>query len=54
MASMELDVGRYLPILDRNWEWVLEKGEYVFVVADSASFDYDGVGYGGKVTLNCV
>lgn len=51
---MDLEVERYLPILNRIWEWVLEKGEYEFVVADSAGFDYDGVGFTAKVTLDCV
>lgn len=54
MVTMDLNVERFLPVLDRNWEWVLEKGEYVFVVAESASFDYDGSGYGVKVVLESV
>ncbi|KAI1259126.1 glycoside hydrolase family 3 protein [Xylariaceae sp. FL1019] len=49
-VEMELEVDRYLTILNRRYEWELEKGPYTFAL----------LGHGGdtdnrwNVTLNCV
>lgn len=52
---MELEVERYLLVLDREWKWVLERGEWVFgVVGEGGSAELDGWegdvdGDGGRV-----
>ncbi|KAF1957192.1 glycoside hydrolase family 3 protein [Byssothecium circinans] len=38
-ARMELEVERYLRILDRGYEWVVEKGEYIFAMLDHGGWD---------------
>jgi hypothetical protein len=38
---MELEVGRYLPILNRVMERELEKGEYTFVLLEHSRWDAD-------------
>lgn len=50
-VSIELEVDRYLPVLDREWEWVLEKGEYVFVLAEHGGLDAE---VSGEARLVCV
>jgi hypothetical protein len=47
-VSLELEVDRYLPILDRSMEWALEEGEYVFVLLDGAEGEERG-----RATLVC-
>lgn len=54
MVEMELEADRYLPVLNRDMEWVLEGGEYIFVLADSSEFDNDVVDEGNKVRLRCL
>jgi len=37
MAHMDLEVDRYLRMLNRKYEWVLEKGSYTFVLAENGA-----------------
>lgn len=48
VAHMELEVDRYLPILNRTNEWQLEKGSYTFALLNNADWDADT---GVNVTL---
>jgi hypothetical protein len=50
-VNMELEVDRYLPILDREFEWLLERGEYVFALLEDSRWDADT---SVNVTLSCV
>jgi hypothetical protein len=50
-ATMSLEVDRYLPVLDRSFEWVLETGEYVFALLEDSSWNADT---GVNATLTCV
>ncbi|CZR62168.1 uncharacterized protein PAC_12065 [Phialocephala subalpina] len=50
-VRMELEVDRYLPILNRGWEWELEKGGYTFALAEDSSV---GADLSVNVTLTCV
>ena len=50
-VRMELEVDRYLPILNREWEWELEKGAYTFALLENSAFDADK---STNVTLSCV
>ena len=50
-VRMELEVDRYLPVLDRGWEWVLERGEYVFALLEDSGADAD---VSAKGTMRCV
>lgn len=50
-VTMELDVDRYLPILDREWNWVLEKGPYTFALLEDSRHDADT---SVNVTLTCM
>ena len=36
VAALELDVARYLAILNRRYVWEVERGEYVFALMDDA------------------
>ena len=38
-VKLELEVDRYLPTINREYESELEKGEYVFVLADNGALD---------------
>ncbi|KAI0148399.1 glycoside hydrolase family 3 protein [Xylariaceae sp. FL1272] len=49
-VAMELEVGRYLTILNREYEWELEKGAYTFALLQHGG-DTDNR---WNVTLNCV
>ncbi|KAE8443991.1 hypothetical protein EG329_001120 [Mollisiaceae sp. DMI_Dod_QoI] len=51
VVRMELEVNRYLPILNRMWEWELERGEYTFTLAEDSSVTAD---LSVNVTLTCV
>jgi hypothetical protein len=54
-ARMELDVGRYLRILNRSYEWEVERGNYVFALLDHGGFDATwSRNSGGNVTLECI
>jgi len=48
---MELEVDRYLPVLNRGWEWELEGGDYVFALLENSAFDAD---LSMNTTLICV
>lgn len=50
-VEMELEVDRYLPILNREMEWELERAGYTFVLLEDARWDADT---GVNVTLSCV
>ena len=49
--EMELEVDRYLPIVDRKYEWVLEKGIYKFALMEHSGWDVDK---SVNITLECV
>ncbi|KAK5114361.1 hypothetical protein LTR62_002613 [Meristemomyces frigidus] len=50
VVRMEVEVERYLRILNRRYEWEVEKGEYVFaLLGDGGMFADTGV----NVTLRC-
>ncbi|KAF2643591.1 glycoside hydrolase family 3 protein [Massarina eburnea CBS 473.64] len=54
-AHMELEVERYLRMLDRGYEWVVEKGEYIFAMLDHGGWDaLWNADVGGNVTMRCV
>lgn len=48
VVRMELEVDRYLPIINRWDQWELEKGEYVFAILDHGG---DAADTGRNVTL---
>jgi hypothetical protein len=50
-VEMELEVDRYLPILNREMEWELERAGYTFALLEDARWDADT---GVNVTLSCV
>lgn len=51
VVSMELEVDRFLPILDRQYNWVLETGDYTFALMDNGGpFTFVGV----QAKLTCV
>ena len=51
VVGMELEVDRYLLILNREWEWELEKGRYTFALLEDAS---PGADRSVNATLRCV
>ena len=40
-ATMDLEVNRFLPILNRQYEWELEKGDYTFALLEHSGHDAD-------------
>ncbi|KAL9097264.1 MAG: hypothetical protein Q9165_000691 [Trypethelium subeluteriae] len=50
IVNMELDVGRYLLILDRTYNWVVEKGDYTFALMENGGSQVDT---DTNVTLTC-
>jgi hypothetical protein len=48
---MSLDVSRYLVVLDRKYNWVVEPGEYTFALLENGGSSVDT---STNVTLNCV
>lgn len=48
---LEVDVDRYLKILNRRYEWEVEKGEYTFALMEDGGMWSDT---GRNVTLRCV
>ncbi|KAJ6579657.1 glycoside hydrolase family 3 protein [Mycena vulgaris] len=48
---MPLEVDRYLPIVNRRYDWELEHGDYVFALMDRSGIDADK---STNVTLTCV
>jgi hypothetical protein len=45
---MDVDVARYLTVLDRSYEWTVEDGEYVFALMENGG---ETVSAGVNVTL---
>ncbi|KAJ5919505.1 beta-glucosidase [Penicillium verhagenii] len=50
-VSLELEVSRYLPILDRKYEWTVELGDYTFALLENGGSNADT---SLNVTLTCV
>ena len=50
-VTMEFEVSRYLAILDRRYEWTVEKGDYTFAVMENGG---EMASTGMNVTLTCV
>ena len=50
-VSMDLDVSRYLVILNRSYSWTVELGEYTFALLENGGSDADT---SRNITLNCV
>lgn len=50
-VSLQLDVDRYLRILNRQEEWELEKGTYTFALLENSASD---LATGLNITLQCV
>ncbi|KAK7045831.1 hypothetical protein VNI00_007242 [Paramarasmius palmivorus] len=50
-VTLELEVDRFLPILNRRYEWELEKGDYTFALLDHGGPDADR---SVNVTLACI
>lgn len=48
---MDLEVDRYLPILDRRYRWLLEKGPYKFALMDHSGWD---ASKSVTVTMECI
>ncbi|KAJ4346388.1 uncharacterized protein N0V89_010317 [Didymosphaeria variabile] len=54
-ARMEVEVGRYLRMLDRGYEWVVEKGMYTFAMLENGGWDaLWNADAGGNVTMKCL
>ncbi|KAJ4293538.1 hypothetical protein N0V90_008821 [Kalmusia sp. IMI 367209] len=54
-ARMEVEVERYLRMLDRGYEWVVEKGTYTFAMLDHGGWDaLWNADAGGNVTMKCL
>lgn len=51
VVSLDLEVDRYLPIINRWDEWELEKGEYTFALLEHGG---DAADTGRNVTLNSI
>ncbi len=51
VSLMDLDVSRYLQILNRKYEWELEKGEYTFAALEHGG---DEAMAGVNITMRCV
>ena len=50
-ATMELEVNRYLPIVNRSYQWELERGEYTFSVLEHGGVTARSM---GNITLTCI
>ncbi|KAJ5641997.1 beta-glucosidase [Penicillium lividum] len=50
-VTMDLEVSRYLPILDRKYEWTVELGDYTFALLENGGSDGDT---SVNITLTCV
>ncbi|KAF2651489.1 glycoside hydrolase family 3 protein [Lophiostoma macrostomum CBS 122681] len=54
-ARMEVEVERYLRILNRKYEWEVEPGSYTFAMLDHGGWDaLWNANAGGNVTMECV
>lgn len=50
-VNMDLEVGRYLPILDRAYNWVVETGDYTFALMENGG---NQASTATNVTLTCI
>lgn len=50
-VEMKLDVDEYLPIVNRRYEWELEKGDYTFALMENGGPDASSA---VNVTLTCL
>ncbi|CAI7588247.1 unnamed protein product [Penicillium pancosmium] len=50
-VDMTLEVSRYLVVLDREYNWIVEPGEYTFALLENGGSSADTL---TNVTLNCV
>ena len=51
ISVMDVEVPRYLAVLNRKYEWEVEVGDYTFVLMDHSGSD---AGTGVNVTMRCV
>jgi len=51
IVEIKLEVDRYLPIVNRKYEWMLEKGLYTFALMEYSAWDADK---SVNVTLKCI
>ncbi|KAJ5737858.1 beta-glucosidase [Penicillium malachiteum] len=51
IVTMDVDVSRYLVILDRSYTWTVELGEYTFALLENGGSSADT---SVNITLNCV
>lgn len=49
-VSMDLEVDRFLPILNRKYEWILETGAYTFALLKHGGDTTANV----NVTITCI
>jgi hypothetical protein len=55
VVRMEVEVERYLRMLDRAYEWVVERGTYTFAMLDHGGWDaLWNAEAGGNVTMKCL
>lgn len=50
-VTMDVDVGRYLVILDRSYKWTVELGDYTFALLENGGSDADT---SMNITMSCV
>ncbi|OQE23653.1 hypothetical protein PENSTE_c008G07139 [Penicillium steckii] len=50
-VEMTLDVSRYMMVLDREYKWIVETGEYTFALLENGGSEVDT---SRNITLNCV
>lgn len=50
-VTMPLDVARYLVVLDRQYKWTVEPGEYTFALLENGG---SGTDTSMNVTLRCI
>jgi hypothetical protein len=50
-VDMALDVSRYLVVLDREYNWIVEPGEYTFALLENGGSSADT---STNLTINCV
>jgi hypothetical protein len=49
-VAMDLEVSRYLAILDKGYQWAVEPGEHTFALMENGGA---GASTSGSVTLTC-
>lgn len=50
-VEMTLDVSQYMMVLDREYKWIVETGEYTFALLENGGSEVDT---SRNITLNCV